>query len=72
MYVCHLINRLSSSMIGGKIPIEVWSGEAAQDYDSLRIFECPAYYHVKEDKLDLKAKKEAFLGFKRDIKGYKI
>ena len=41
--------------------MEVWSGKAAQDYDSLRIFGCPTYYHVKEDKLDLKMKKVVFL-----------
>jgi len=59
MYACHLINRLSSSAIGGKTPVEVWSGEPAQD--SPRIFGCPAFYLVKEDKLDPKAKKCVFL-----------
>jgi len=38
----------------------------------LRVFECPAYYHIKEDKLDPRAKKRVFVGFKRGIKGYKI
>ena len=38
----------------------------------LRIFECPAYYHIKEDNLDLRAKKVVFLGFKRGVKGYKL
>ena len=52
--------------------MEVWSGEAAQNYDPLRIFGCPAYYHVKEDKLDPKAKKCMFFGFKIDVKGYEI
>ena len=62
---CHLINMLSSSAIGGKTQMEVWSGKAAQDYDMLKIFGCLAYYHVKEDKLDSRAKKAGFLGFKR-------
>ena len=53
MYMCHLINRLTSSAIEGKTPMEVWIGEAAQDYDPLRIFGYPAYYHVKKDKLIL-------------------
>jgi len=39
MYACHLINRLLSAVIGGKILIKVWSKKAAQDYDSLRIFD---------------------------------
>jgi len=72
VYACYLVNRLPSSVIGGKTPLKVWSGKAAQDYDSLRVFGCPAYYHVKEDKLDLRAKKGVFVGFKRGIKGYKI
>jgi len=46
--------------------------KAAQDYDSLRIFGCPAYYHLKEGKLDPRAKKGVSVGFKRGVKGYKI
>ena len=53
-YACYLVNRLPSSAIGGKTPLEVWSGKAAQDYDSIRVFGYPAYYHVKKDKLDPK------------------
>ena len=56
-YACYLVNRLPSSAIGGKTPLEVWSGKAAQDYDSLRVFGYPDYYHVKEDKLDPIARK---------------
>jgi len=52
--------------------LKIWSGKAALDYDSLRVFGCLAYYHVKEDKLDPRAKKGVFIGFKRRIKGYKI
>ncbi|KAH9802505.1 Integrase catalytic domain-containing protein [Citrus sinensis] len=47
-YASHLVNRLPSAAIGGKAPMEMWSGKHAQDYDSLRIFGCPAYYHVKD------------------------
>ena len=32
----------------------------------------PAYYLVKEDKLDPRAKKGVFVGFKKGVKGYKI
>ena len=71
-YACHLINRLPLSVIGGKTPLEVWSGKLAQDYDSLQVFECSAYYHVKEDKLDPKTRKYVFVGFKKGVKGYKI
>ena len=71
-YACYLVNWLPSSAIGHKTPLEVWSGTAAQDYDSLRVFGCPAYYHIKEDKLDPRAKKGVFVGFKKGVKGYEI
>jgi len=68
-YACYLVNRLPSSMIGGKTSLKVWLGKTTQDYD---LFGYPAYYHVKEDKLDPRAKKGVFVGFKRGVKGYKI
>jgi len=49
--------------------MEVWSGKAAQDCDSFRIFGCPACYHVKENKLDPRAKNDVFSEFKRGVKG---
>ena len=52
--------------------MEVWSGKAAQDYDSLRVFGCPTYYHFKEDKLDPRAKKRNVRRIQKRIKGYKI
>ncbi|KAH9741104.1 Integrase catalytic domain-containing protein [Citrus sinensis] len=66
-YASHLINRLPSAAIGGKTLMEMWSGKHAQDYDSLRIFECPAYYHVKDGKLDPRARKAIFVGFKGGV-----
>jgi len=44
-------------VIGGKTPLEDWSEKASQKYDSLRVFGYPAYYHVEEDKLNLRVKK---------------
>ena len=38
----------------------------------LRVFRCPTYYHVKEDKLGPRARKRVFVGFKKGVKGYKI
>jgi len=38
----------------------------------LRVFGCPTYYHVKDDKLDPRAKKGVFVSFKREIKRFKI
>ena len=71
--VCLLfVNMLPSSAIGGKTPIEAWLGRVAQDYDSLWVFDCPAYYHVKEDKLDSLARKDVIVWFKKGVKGYKM
>ena len=33
---------------------------------------CPTYYHIKEDKLDPRARKCVLIGFKKGVKGYKI
>jgi len=38
MYAYYLINSLLSSVIWDKTLMVVWSGEAAQDYNSLKIF----------------------------------
>jgi len=27
--------------------VKVWSGRVAQEYDSLRVFDCPVYYYVR-------------------------
>jgi len=72
VYACYLVNRLSSSAIGDKTSLKAWSGKVAKDYDLLRVFGCLAYYHVKEDKLDPRAKKCVLVGIKKGIKGYKI
>jgi hypothetical protein len=71
-YACHLVNRLPSAAIGGKTPMEVWSGEPVSDYDVLRVWGCSAYYHVTESKLDPRAKKAVFVGFPGGIRGYRL
>ena len=71
-YASHLINGLSSVAIRGKIPMEIWSEKYAQDYDSIRVFGCPVYYHVKNDNLDHCVRKSIFVGFKCEIKGFKF
>jgi len=49
-YACCLVNKLSSSVIGSKTPLEAWSEKVAWDYDLLRVFECPTYYHAKQER----------------------
>jgi len=71
---CYLINRSPRASLGGKVPEEVWTGNAI-DFSHLRIFGCPAYVHVPSDersKLDAKSKKCIFLGYKKGVKGYKF
>ena len=52
--------------------MEVWSGKVVQNYDSHRVNSCLTYYHIKEDKLDPKARKSVFVGLKKGEKSYKI
>ena len=48
---------------------KVWSG--TPDYSILRVFRCPAYAHVNEEKLEFIAKKFIFLGYTPGVKGYR-
>jgi len=72
VYASHLIDGLSSTAIGGKTPLEVWSEKAAQNHGLLREFESPAYFSAKDDMVNLRAKKFVFLGVKRNMKGYSL
>ena len=72
MYASHLINRLPSAALNGKTPLEVWSGKPINDYDTLHVFGSTAYYHVKESKLDPRAKKTLFMGVTSGVKGYRL
>ena len=71
-YAHHLINRLPLSAIGGKTPMEVWSRKPTTDYVSLHIFGCSACCHVKESKLDPRAKKALFMGITSRIKEFRL
>jgi len=71
-HTSHLLNRLLTTAIGDKTPLDIWSGRAARDYGSLRIFSCSTYIDVKKDILDSKMNKLVFLRYKEDLKGYKL
>ncbi|GJT32986.1 retrovirus-related pol polyprotein from transposon TNT 1-94 [Tanacetum coccineum] len=71
-YACHLVNCLPSTTIDGKTPFEKWYGKPASDYESLHVFGSAAYYHVKESKLDPRAKKALFMGITSGIIGYHL
>jgi len=71
MYASHLINRLSSTMIGGKTPLKVWSGKSTQGHSLLQEFESLAYFSAKDGKVNPRVKKFVFLSVKRNMKGYR-
>ena len=60
MYASHLMNCLSSTAIGGKNPLDIWSGGAAQNYDLLRVFESLTYFSAKDGMVNSRAKKCVF------------
>ena len=68
MHASHLIN--GSIAIGGKTPLKIWSGKAAQDYGLLREFERPTYFSAKNGKVNPRAKRFVFLGVK--INNYRL
>ena len=63
-YASHLMNR--STAIGGKASLDIWSGKAAQDRCLLREFGSPSYFSAKNGKVNPRAKRFVYLGFKRN------
>ena len=61
MYASHLINGLSSTAIGGKTPLKIWSGKAAQGHGLLREFRSTTYFSVKDGMVNPRVKKFVFL-----------
>jgi hypothetical protein len=71
---CYLVNRSPSSALDDKTPQEVWTGKKPS-LTHLKVFGCDAYVHVPKEnksKLDKKAKKCIFIGYKDGLKGYNI
>jgi hypothetical protein len=68
---CYLMNRSPTTSIECKTSEEVWSGMPS-DYSNLKVFGCPAYFHVNEGKLDVRANKYIFVGYPMNVKGYKL
>ena len=66
--VCYIVNMSLSSIIDFKIPYELWSGKPA-NYSHMRIFGCPVYAHVKQEKLEPRALKCVFLSYPAGVKG---
>jgi len=43
------MDMLSSTMIGSKTQLDIWSCGAAQDYALLRVIGSPTHFSVKDD-----------------------
>jgi hypothetical protein len=71
---CYLVNRSPSSMLDDKNPQEVWTGKEPS-LTHLKVFGCDAYVHVPKEnmsKMDKKAEKCIFIGYKDGLKGYNL
>lgn len=68
---CYIVNKIPSSGINLRTPIEFWTGKPA-NYSNMRVFGCPVYAHIKQEKLELRALKCMFIGYSEGTKGYKI
>jgi hypothetical protein len=71
---CYLVNQSPSLALDDKTPHEVWTGKKPS-VQHLRVFGCDSYVHIPKEnrsKLDKKAEKCIFIGYKDGVKGYKI
>jgi hypothetical protein len=72
--VCYLVNRSPSSTLDDKTPQEVWTSNKTS-LTHLKLFGCDAYVHVPKEnksKLDKKAEKCIFIGYKYGLKGLRF
>jgi hypothetical protein len=71
---CYLVNRSPSSTLVEKTLHEACTGKKPS-LEHLRVFGCDAYVHVPKknmSKLDTKAEKCIFIGYKDGVRGYKL
>lgn len=71
---CYLVNISPTSVLVDKTPPEVWSSKKPS-LAHLGAFGCDAFMHIskeKRSKLDNKAEKYIFIGYKYGVKGYKM
>jgi hypothetical protein len=71
---CYLVNRSPSLALVEKKLHEVWNSNKPS-LEHIKVFGCDAYVHVPKEnksKMDNKAKKCIFIGYKDGMKGYKI
>ena len=59
---CFLVHRSPHLSLNFEVPEEKWTGNPV-DYSRIRVFGCPAYSHISQDKLAPRAQKCIFLGY---------
>ena len=74
---CHIRNLCPSTAIGDKIPLELWKGKGCDiqgEINRLKVFGCKVWYLKSpgEDKFDSRADEGIFVGYDRQVKGYRI
>ena len=72
IHASHLLNRLPMTVIEDKTPLKIWSGRAARDHGSLRVFGYLTYVDIKKGMLNSKVNKMVLFGYKEDLKRYKL
>ncbi|KAL6343157.1 hypothetical protein AAG906_020946 [Vitis piasezkii] len=71
---CYLINKSPRAALDRKVAKKDESQHPI-DYSSLRVFGCPAYVHIPNEeisKLDAKSRQCIFLGYQKEVKGFKL
>ncbi|KAL2518848.1 Retrovirus-related Pol polyprotein from transposon TNT 1-94 [Abeliophyllum distichum] len=71
MTACYLINITPSTALNGNTPYEKWYGKCA-NYSMLRTFGYAVFSHQGEVKLEPRARKCVFLGYPKEVKGYRL
>ena len=67
----YLINRSPCSAINIQTPMHVLTRKKP-NLTHLRPFDCVAYIHTNQGKLNLKATKGIFIGYPTGVKGFKV
>ena len=68
---CYLINHSPHTTLKFKSPQEVWYNTLV-NYSNLTVFNFPAYILVNEEKLEPRARKYIFMGYRAGLKGYRV
>ncbi|TXG59979.1 hypothetical protein EZV62_014552 [Acer yangbiense] len=69
--VAYVVNRRASAALGFKTPEEIWN-DIPLSYENLKVFWCVAYAHIRQSKLEPRAKRFMFIGYPDGVNGYKL